>query len=254
MINFDVIGGIELTLGASIVAGVFVALFGRDVVTRTWLSAILGAWFVLVVTLGATGALHYAHGTGSPGLGAAVVVPIALMWVSLMWVPRLRAALDQAPLWPIVASHVMRVAGVSFLTLQSAGRLPAPFAPAAGWGDIIAGVAAVPVAWMIYRQARGSRGAVLAWNVFGALDLINAVTLGVLSSPGPLRHIHTTADAGIMSLLPWLLIPGFIVPLLFVGHLAVFYRLLKEFRLRPSGDQSTGGGGGGSHLHTLALR
>ena len=250
MNTFDIFGAIELTLGGAIVAGTFIVLLGRDVATRVWLGAILATWFAVVVTLGATGALHYAGGLGSPGVGAAVVVPIVLMGLALMRVPRLRGALEAAPLWPIIASHVMRVAGVSFLILQSAGRLPAPFAPAAGWGDIIAGVFALPVAWMAYRQTGGWRAALLAWNVFGALDLIDAVALGVLSSPGPWRHIAAAADTGIMSLLPWLLIPCFIVPLLFTGHLAVFYRLIREFRRRPH-DQ--GRGGEAPRVPTLAL-
>jgi hypothetical protein len=33
----------------------------------------------------------------------------------------------------------IRTLGVTFLLLYSAGHLPAPFAPAAGWGDIAIG-------------------------------------------------------------------------------------------------------------------
>jgi hypothetical protein len=105
------------------------------------------------------------------------------------------------------------------------GRLPAPFAPAAGWGDIAVGLTALPVAWLVRHRAAGWRGALLAWNVVGLLDLATAVTLAVLSSPGPLRLIHTAADASLMSTLPWLIIPGFLVPLLAVTHIAIFHRL-----------------------------
>ncbi len=127
----------------------------------------------------------------------------------------------------LVGVHVVRVLGVSFLILQASDRLPAPFAPLAGWGDIVAGLAAVPVGWLVYRQARGWRAAAVAWNLLGLADLIVAVSLGVLSSPGPLRRIFAEPGTGLMSTLPWLLIPGYLVPLLATTHLAIFYRLGK---------------------------
>ena len=71
-----------------------------------------------------------------------------------------------------------------------------------------------------------------AWNLFGLADLIAAVTLGVLSSPGPLRRIFAEPGAGLMTSLPWLLIPGFLVPLLITVHLAIFYRLARQSQAR----------------------
>jgi hypothetical protein len=146
----------------------------------------------------------------------------------LMRVGSLRSAIDAAPLSVLVGVHVVRVLGVSFLVLEASNRLPAPFAPAAGWGDIVAGLAAIPVAWIVYRQARGWRTALTVWNLFGLADLVVAVSLGVLSSPGPLRRIFAEPGAGLMTSLPWLLVPGFLVPLLVTVHLAIFLRVIRE--------------------------
>jgi hypothetical protein len=149
-----------------------------------------------------------------------------LMWIGLMRSPSLREGLDAAPLAVLVGLNSVRILGVSFLILQASHRLPAPFAPVAGWGDIVAGVAAIGVALLVWRRASGWRAGLIAWNIFGLADLIAAVSLGVLSSPGPLRRIFAEPGAGLMSTLPWLLIPGFIVPLLAITHLAIFYRLV----------------------------
>jgi len=228
MTNFDVIGAVELTMSAAIVVAALSVLAGRDTGERLKYSAILAGWFVIVVILAATQALGYEHGTGAPGLGIAVAAPIVLMWVGLMRVRSLRSALDVAPLSVLVGVHIVRVLGVSFLVLEARNRLPAPFAPVAGWGDIVAGLAAIPVAWLVYRQARGWRTAIAVWNVFGMVDLVVAVSLGVLSSPGPLRRIFAEPGAGLMTSLPWLLIPGFLVPLLVTVHLVIFLRIIKE--------------------------
>jgi hypothetical protein len=230
MQRFDVLSGVLLTACAAIVVSVLCAVIGRDTMRRAGLALILGAWFVLVVILAATGALGSDHGIGTPGLGLAVALPIVLMSIALLRAPSLRQSIMGVSLAALVVVHIVRVLGVDFLILQAAGRLPAPFAPTAGWGDIVTGLAAAPVAWMVHRRAAGWRGALLAWNLFGLLDLVAAVSLGVLSAPGPLRRIFAEPGSGLMTTLPWLLIPGFLVPLLFTSHLAIFYRLARSSR------------------------
>jgi len=228
MTGFDVMGGVELTMYAAIMIAVVSIVMGRDTAQRLKCAVALTGWFVIVVILAATGALHDQPGIRSAGLGLAVVVPIGLMWLALMRVPSLRHGLDHAPLAILVGVHAVRILGVSFLILEASHRLPAPFAPAAGWGDIIAGIAAIPVAWMVHRQTRGWRTALAVWNLYGLADLVSAVSLGMLSSPGPLRRIFTEPGTGLMSTLPWLLIPGFLVPLLATTHLMIFHRLVKS--------------------------
>ena len=129
------------------------------------------------------------------------------------------------PLWLFVGVHTVRLLGVTFVVLYAAHRLPAPFAPVAGWGDIFVGVTAAPVAWLAYRQITNARAIVRIWNIIGTADLIAAVGLGVISSPGPARLIFAEPSSAIMTTLPWLLIPGFLVPLLFAVHIGIFVRL-----------------------------
>jgi hypothetical protein len=91
---------------------------------------------------------------------------------------------------------------------------------------MIAGVTALPLAWSIARFGARVRILALLWNVFGAADLLNAVALGALSAPGPLNAFAGPPTSAIMTSLPWLLIPGFLVPILFFIHLVIFRRLL----------------------------
>ena len=132
------------------------------------------------------------------------------------------------PLWLLVGVHTVRLLGVSFIILFAAGRLPAPFAPVAGWGDIFVGATAIPVAWLVSRQTVNARSIVWIWNVIGIADLIAAIGLGATSSPGPARLIFAELSSAIMTTLPWLLIPGFLVPLLITVHIGIFVRLMKR--------------------------
>ena len=131
------------------------------------------------------------------------------------------------PLPALVAVNAIRILGVIFLVLQASGKLPAPFAPSAGWGDIFVGVTAPPVAWAMLRFGSRARALALIWNTIGIADLVNAVALGALSAPGPLQVFTGPPSSAPMTTLPWLLIPGFLVPCLMFLHIVIFYRLAK---------------------------
>lgn len=231
---FDLIGAVELTASAAIVVAVISIGFGQHAPTRRRIAGVLAAWFGVVVVLAATGALHDT-GIGVKGIGLAVAVPLMLITWAVFRVPALRRQLDSVPLSWLVAVHAVRVLGVSFVLLHAAGRLPAPFAPVAGWGDIAVGLTALPVARLVRHHATGWRAALTAWNVVGLVDLVAAISLGVLSSAGPLRLFHEPPGSGLMSTLPWLIIPGFLVPLLAVTHVAIFHRL----RAHRTGDETS---------------
>ncbi len=223
---FDLLGSIQLTASAAVAVAVVSLALALAPSGRLRLAAALAAWFGAVVALGATGALGQGGAFGVPGLGVAVGAPVAVLALAARAGGPLRRGLDAAPLAPLIGLHALRVLGFNFLLLHAAGRLPAPFAPVAGWGDIAAGLAAVPVAWLVRRDARTARSLALAWNLFGLADLVAAVGLGVTSAPGPLHLIHAETSSALMTTLPWLLIPGFMVPLLAATHLAIFRRLL----------------------------
>jgi hypothetical protein len=155
--NFDLISAIELTACAAIVVSALSSAFGKDAAGRIRIAAWLGAWFVLVVILAATRALYYEHGLGTPGLGLAVVLPIVIVCLAVARNESLRDAFYRVPLPLLISVHTVRVLGVSFVLLYAAGRLPAPFAPVAGWGDIFVGAVAPAVAWVVHRRVENWR-------------------------------------------------------------------------------------------------
>jgi hypothetical protein len=192
-------------------------------------SALLAAhilWFVAVVALAGSGALAWGLELGAPLLGLSIVTPIVALVVLATAVPATRRALASIPLPALIGVHAIRIVGLLFLLLLAGGRISAPFAPSAGWGDIVAGATAVPVAWALSSRGARVRWLVLLWNSFGLLDLLAAVTLGVTSAPGsPLQLFFDLPGSAAMATLPWAIIPVFLVPQLIVSHLAVYRRL-----------------------------
>ena len=224
---FEILSSIEVTASAAVIVATLAFALAATPRLRLLVASAATVWFVVVVLLGATLALNARGGVGTPGLGAAVALPIVAICLAFFTAPSVRAALFAIPLRVLVAVNVARVLGVSFVLLYAANRLPAPFAPSAGWGDIIVGIAAAPVAWLVGRHGERARALTLAWNTIGVIDLIAAIGFGATSVPGPLQIFTGAPDSAIMTTLPWILIPGFLVPSYLALHIAIFYRLSR---------------------------
>jgi hypothetical protein len=217
-----------LTTLAFLIPAVLIAASPLPAAARGRLATGLLAWFVLLIALGATGLFAVTNG-GTPAVGAAVVLPVIVGLIAARYSAAVRAFIAEVPLAWLAAIHVGRLFAIFFLMLYAVGRLPQTFALVAGWGDILVAVAAPVVAWTIYRRAAGSRGLALTWNTLGFADLVLAVALGVGSAvDSPARFIYEAASSGTMSSLPWLIVPGFMVPLYLMTHLAIYHRLSRR--------------------------
>jgi hypothetical protein len=207
--TFDLLSTVGITAGATVLVATFVALFGSSLTQRLSIGALMALWFTGVLWVGAPGTISTSL------LGAAVLIPIAVLSVIGFGSIVGRGRLQSAPLPALIALHAIRLLGVLFVLLYAAKRLPAPFAPVAGWGDIAIGATAFPIALWVARQPDTARGAVIA------------VSLGALSAPGSIRVFFDDPSSALIASLPWILIPCFLVPSLSFVHLVVFYRTLR---------------------------
>jgi hypothetical protein len=238
----DILSTAELTVSASIVVCFLSLAMAQTARGRVTVLVALGAWFVVVLWIGATGALSPAGG-GAPALGLTVVLPIAALVGAYFALPSIRDAMATTPLPALIAVHAIRLLGYTFIVLYAKGRLPAPFAPSAGWGDMFIGATALPLTWAVMRFGARVRPLVLLWNALGVADLVVALTLGPLSAPGPLQVFVGPPDSSPMTTLPWLIIPGFLVPILLFIHVVIFTRLLAKIQTSDPAYVWRGAGG-----------
>lgn len=206
-----------LTIGATagtVFAAVFTSLPIRRG-SRLALGAGVGAWISLVLILTASGAIK----SSAFLVPALFSLPLVAAGVAASFAG-VRSAMMAIPVQVIVALNVWRVLGVFMVLAGVAGTMSGPFPYSAGIGDIITGIFAIPVARIAAKNPRDLR--ILEWNIFGALDLIAAVFLGITSqNGGPLQIIHAGVGATAMGTLPWALIPLVLVPTYLIGHALV---------------------------------
>jgi len=132
------------------------------------------------------------------------------------------------PLPWIVAAQVYRVGGGIFLVLWADGRLPWQFALPAGIGDVTTGIVAVVVAVLLAQKAPGALRAAYGWCLFGIADLVLAVTMGAMTSPGLPHLLAFDAPNLLISSYPLVMVPTFAVPLALMLHGLVLWRLRRE--------------------------
>jgi hypothetical protein len=222
----DILGAIFATAAYAAIVGVLVGF--APVRTATKLVAVATAvlWGGTITALAALGGLA----PGTTGPVPATLLPFASLLALLLggWYfsPRFRNALLAVPLPALIGLNATRLGGVFFLIVAADGRLSAPFAPVAGSGDMIVGLLAIPLAVMASGGADGRPAWFGLWNVLGALDLVVAVSLGVLSAPGtPFRVFTEGPGTQAMTTLPWAFVPAMIVPLFLLIHVTIAAKL-----------------------------
>jgi hypothetical protein len=226
--TFDLLAMAVLSISAFIVVLTMADILGSDHRQRIMVGVMLGLWFVGVCAVGASRSIVGGGSFRTGGLGALVLLPLIVLPLVTFLSKRRRERIQHVAMVPLIAVQALRVLGVLFVLLFAAHRLPAPFAPLAGYGDIVTGLLAIPLAWAVASRATQPRVTLWLWSALGMGDLIDAIALGTLSAPSPFQVFHQAPSSAIMPTLPWVLIPGFLVPCFFFLHIVVLVKMRSK--------------------------
>jgi len=132
--------------------------------------------------------------------------------------PRLRVMKREEALLPLVAPHMFRFVGLSFLVPGVVSTsLSTDFARPAAYGDLAAALLAVIAVLALSARASWALPIVWIFNLWGTIDLLYAIyqgQIGVRIDPGSLGAAFY--------------IPTVVVPPLLVTHGLIFWLLLRR--------------------------
>lgn len=225
MTMLDFIGTIVIVATMVVTINAVISSLPITRVQRLGVALAVGVWIGLASAFATSGLLAVAE--PFPLIGAFVFLPLgaaaALAASSQEW----RTALIGLPMPLLVGLNIARLLGVFFLLLAADGRLSGPFPYSAGWGDIIVGALALPALWLASRPVPQAPAFLAAWNIFGALDLIAAVALGVTSGPNAPFLLFEAGNASLVQGLPWSFIPTVLVPFFLIVHAILFVQIRR---------------------------
>jgi len=198
--------------------------------TASVLSVVFLGWEVVAQYLGAanTYLATVENPPAVPTILFGLLIPLAVAAISLWRSESIARLVSAIPLHWLVAAQVYRVGGGIFLILWADGRLPWQFALPAGIGDVTTGIAAVVVAALLARNTIGAHRAAYAWCLFGIADLVLAISMGAMTSPGRAHLLAFDAPNLLMTAYPLVMVPTFAVPLALMLHGLVLLRLRRE--------------------------
>ena len=192
------------------------------------LSVVFIAWLTLAQYLGSSNAYFATGDNAVPTVLFGLLVPLMTAAVGLRLLGSIASLVSAIPLHWIVAAQVFRIEGGIFLVLWAGGRLPWQFGLPAGIGDVMTGCFAVAVAVLLAQQAPGALRAAYGWCLFEIADLVVAVTMGAMTSPGRAHLLAFDPPNLLISSYPLVMIPTFAVPLALVLHGLVLLRLRRK--------------------------
>jgi hypothetical protein len=227
----DLIGTTVLTAAIAVNLNATITTMPLSTVQKLTTVTIAGLWIGLAIALATTG-IYASQATPVPVVGVMVGLPLIVVGGAALVSARVRETLLALPVPLLVGLNTLRIFPGAFMVLLALqGRLDGPFPQSAGWGDIVVGLTAIPLVAASARNFSASRGALMAWNILGTLDLVTAVALGVLSAPGsPLQIFGAAIGSTAMWSLPWSNIPTLLVPFYLITHGIIFARLARTNR------------------------
>jgi hypothetical protein len=93
--------------------------------------------------------------------------------------------------------------------------------------DILAGITAPVIAYFGFNNQKPNRKLLLIWNILSLGLLINIVINAMLSAPSAIQKFAFDQPNIAVFNFPFSWLPGFIVPIVLLGHLASILQLLK---------------------------
>ena len=227
----------QLIAHGVIAVGLWLGLENTDLTPgqrrATWLAVMIPytLWFALAWSAAIDGAFR-TDASSLPVLPLAIFLPVVIGAPLLLSSKRIGQILDAMPASWLVALQLYRIFGSWALVAWLHESLPGVFALPAGIGDTLTGLFAVPAAIAVATGTAQGRRAAVIWNIFGLADFVVAITLGMITTPGPLQLIVPSVSSIGAGAYPGVLTPAFVVPSSILLHLLS----LRQLRRRGQAD------------------
>ncbi|MBN8825980.1 MULTISPECIES: hypothetical protein [unclassified Spirosoma] len=170
-----------------------------------------------------------------PGL-VLVIGPPLLFIIGLFITTQGRLWIEKLPLSTLTVLHAVRVpVELSLYGLYLYHQVPHLMTFEGGNVDILSGLTAPVVAYFTFQRHQLSNQWLLVWNMLVLGLVLNIVIHAILSAPFPFQQFgFDQPNVGILKV-PYVWLPGFVVPTVLFAHLVAIYRLIKKVvRNKPS--------------------
>ncbi|MEO1655362.1 MAG: hypothetical protein AAFU64_17590 [Bacteroidota bacterium] len=213
---------VYLGFGATFLLTVFLFFWASK---GNWALLALVGIGAVIQALAAYGGFFLDAGSYPPRL-VWLLGPTIILITLAFWLPRSRPLVDRFHLERYTWLHIIRVPiEVVLLGLFLAGALPQSMTFEGRNFDIFSGLTAPFIAYFGIRKKLLSPRFVLVWNFICLGLVLQVVITGILSVPSQIQLLSFDQPNVAVLYFPFVWLPGIIVPMVILGHLASIRRL-----------------------------
>ena len=184
-------------------------------------------WILLLLVISITGFFED-YSSLPPRIALAALPPIILM-LFLLQHKLFKFVLKVIPeKWLILFQSFRIPMEVMFYLYFLAEVLPFQMTFVGLNHDILVGLTALIAGFLFFIKRHRQQVAAILWNISGIAMLINIVTITALSTDSPFRVFMNDPSANFIGSFPFILIPGFIVPMAIGMHVFSIKQLVMN--------------------------
>lgn len=191
---------------------------------------VIGVWGIFISLLAFNG--FYSNTDASPPRFAFLIGP-GFLFIALLFVLRGgKRFVDKLNLKWLTILHVVRIPVELVLhSIYLSGLIPV-YMTFEGYNlDILSGLTAPIVYYLVFIRKSVGYKSLLIWNIAALVLLINILVIAILSAETPFQQMAFEQPNIGVAYFPLVWLPGIIVPLVMISHIAAIQRLWKKGNL-----------------------
>ncbi|MCX6316740.1 MAG: hypothetical protein NTW29_05590 [Bacteroidetes bacterium] len=193
--------------------------------SRVIILAVIAVWAGLQAVLAWQG--FYTITNATPPRFMLLAAPPLFLIIRLFVSRSGRRFLDQLDRPALTLLHVVRIPVEIVLLLLSIHKMIPVLMTFEGRNlDILAGITAPLIWWLMRRTKPVSTNRLLLWNIVSLGLLLNIVIHAILSAPSPIQQLAFDQPNIAILYFPYVWLPSVIVPLVLLSHLATIRQLI----------------------------
>ena len=188
---------------------------------------ILVTWIGLLTFLSTNGFFtDFSKLPPRPALAMLIPLPIIILIAFSQTGTRLLQTVPSH--WLVLMQSFRIIVELLLLFAFMAGKLPVQMTFEGRNFDVITGVLALPVGWLLARKKSYASKLGIAFNMIGMLLLLNILVIAVLSMPTSIRYFMNEPSNTLVGQFPFILLPGVLVPIAYTMHIFSLRQLLAK--------------------------
>ena len=191
------------------------------------------AWSALLLILSYNGFFED-FSTFPPGPALVILIPLPFILIIAFSKTGTQLLKTIPSHWLVFMQSFRIVVELLLLIAFINGRIPVQMTFEGRNFDILTGILAFPVGYLLAKRKTYAPKLAVAFNLLGLLLLINILVIAVLSMPTPIRYFMNEPANTLVAQFPFILLPGVLVPIAYTMNIFSLRQLLAKEKVSQS--------------------